>query len=217
MNIRVVLVDDHEMMRDGLRAVLEKDAQVEVVGEAGDGRTALEVIERLQPDIVVMDVGMSGLNGIDTTAQLRTRHPQVKVVALSTHQDRRFVLGMLDAGAAAYVPKASAYGELARAIQAVMRNEHYLSPQITDVVVKSYVGGMLPTARTDGPVLTRREREVLQLVAEGKTSDQIATRLGISSHSVEAHRRNLMRKLDLHSVAELTKYAIREGITSVDD
>lgn len=217
MSIRVLLVDDHEMMRSGLRAVLEKDAQLEVVGEAGDGRVALEQVDELLPDIVVMDVGMAGLNGIDATARMMAKHAQLKVVALSTHRDRRFVLGMLEAGAVAYVPKASAFGELARAIQAVMRGEYYLSPQITDVVVKDRVRQSAPLAGAASPALSPREREVLQLVAEGKTSEQIAALLDVATHTVEAHRRNITKKLDLHSVAELTKYAIRQGMTSLED
>ncbi|MBN1475196.1 response regulator transcription factor [Candidatus Sumerlaeota bacterium] len=214
MRARVILADDHQMMREGLRTVLEQQSGVEVVGEADDGRGALRMVEELAPHVVVMDVGMPELNGIEATRQITSKHPAVKVVALSIHCDRRYVLEMLEAGASAYVVKEAAASDLIDAIHAVMRNRKYLSPQITDVVVDSYVEMRIPIETAASTALGPREREVLQLLAEGHTSSAIASKLHISVSTVETHRRNIMRKLDLHSVAELTKYAIREGLTT---
>ena len=218
MCIKVLLVDDHQMMRDGLRSVLEKQAQVRVVGEAGNGREALELFRTLRPDVIVMDIGMPQLNGIEATRRIMTENPRAKVIALSTHADKRYVLEMLEAGARGYVLKEAASSELLRALNAVTHNKNFLSPEITGVVMDGCMGrGDGRNTRTAYSTLTTREREVLQLLAEGKTSTGIAAALHISSQTVETHRRNLMRKLDLHNVAELTKYAIKEGITGLED
>jgi DNA-binding NarL/FixJ family response regulator len=204
------------MMREGLRLILEGAPGLEVIGEAENGRLAVEMTNRLQPDVVVMDIGMRDLNGIEATRQIRARHPEIKVVGLSMYSDKRYVLGMLEAGVSGYVLKGSAGAELIRAIQAANRGGKYLSAEITDVVVDCYVDRQFPTDRSAYSALRQREREVIQLLAEGKTSKEIAARLNISPATVETHRRNIMRKLDLHSVADLTKYAIREGLTDVD-
>jgi DNA-binding NarL/FixJ family response regulator len=214
VSIRILLVDDHAMLRDGLRSVLTQEGDVEVVGEAADGRTAVELARTLAPDVVVMDVGMTDLNGIEAARRLRSESPKSRVIALSTHSDRRYVLGMLEAGAVGYIVKVSAYDELRQAVRAVASGQTYLSPQIADLVVGARVARS--AAGTAKAPLAPREREVLQLIAEGHSSRDVARRLHISAQTVETHRRNIMQKLDLHSVADLTRYAIREGITPLD-
>jgi DNA-binding NarL/FixJ family response regulator len=216
MSIKVLLADDHVMVREGLGSVLERDPDIEVVGVAGDGRTAVELSARLSPDVVVMDIGMPGLNGIEATRQIVGANPQVKVVALSAYPDRGYVLGMLDAGAHGYVLKAAVSEELLRAIRAVTQGRHYLSSEIAGVVIKGIVNRASLSEESVYSVLAQREREVLQLLAEGKSVKETAAGLDISVRTVETHRRNIMKKLDLHSIAELTKYAIREGITRLE-
>ncbi len=211
--IRVVLVDDHGMMRDGLRALLGRADDVEVVGEAEDGQGAVERCRELRPDVVVMDIAMRGMNGVEATSQISDT---TKVIALSTYSDERYVLRMLNAGAVGYVLKESASEELLRAIRIVSTGKAYLAPEITEVVVDRLSSRPTPSRTTAYSVLGAREREVLQLLAEGRTSPQIADSLLITTRTVETHRRNIMRKLDIHSVAQLTKYAIREGITSLE-
>lgn len=216
MRTTVLLADDHKIMRDGLRALLEKEHDLEVVGETDNGRGAVRLARELKPDVVVMDVGMPDLNGIEATRQITAEVPSTRVVALSMHADRRFVTGMLSAGASGYVLKAGAFEELSSAIRAVMARRVYMSPQITDLVVEDYVRRLSePVPAAESP-LTPREREVLQLLAEGRSTKEIATRLHLSASTVDTHRRHIMEKLDLHTVAELTKYAIREGLTSVN-
>jgi DNA-binding NarL/FixJ family response regulator len=216
MSIRVLLADDHQMLRDGLRAVLSLEDDIEVVGEANDGHGAVEMVGRLAPDVVLMDIGMSGLNGVDATRRIKAESPDVKVIALSTYSDKRYVLSMLEVGASGYVLKAAAVDEMCRAVRAVADGKRYLSPDIAGVVVDARFEALaepdVPLSSALGP----REREVLQLLAEGHSSPEIARRLHIAASTVETHRRNIMRKLDVHSVAELTKYAIREGLTSLD-
>ncbi len=218
MTTRILLVDDHQMMRDGLRAILSAKEGIVVVGEADDGRKALEAAQELNPDVVVMDVGMPEMNGIEASRRILRELPQVKVIALSTHADKRYVLNMIAAGAAGYVLKEAAGEDLVRAVEAVCRGEHYLSPQITGVVFEPMLG-RVPRKSPEGggyEVLGAREREVLQLLAEGLTSKEIAARLELSTKTIETHRRNISQKLGLKSIAELTKYAVREGMTSID-
>jgi two-component system response regulator NreC len=211
--MRVILADDHRMMRDGLRAVLEK-AGVEVVAEAANGREAIAEVRRVQPDIVIMDVGMPELNGIDATRRLAAEMPLVKVIALSMNADRRYVIAMLEAGAVGYLLKNSASEELLVALQAVTRGETYVSPAVAGNIVNPATHGGAPGGATRERPLSAREREVLQLIAEGKSSKEIGVTLGIAVTTVETHRRQLMDKLNLRTIAELTKYAIREGMTS---
>lgn len=217
MTIRVLLVDDHQMMRQGLRALLSAETDIEIAGEAADGRTALDLVRTLLPDVVVMDIGMPELNGIEATRQIRTQHPKVRVVALSTHTDKRYVHHMLAAGACGYVLKIAAHGELVRAVRAASLGRTYLSAEIAGSVVerstRAHDGGDVSAYSTLGA----REREVLQLVAEGKTSAETAKEMHISVKTVETHRRNIAQKLGLRGTAELTKYAIREGLTSLDE
>ncbi|HVK40828.1 MAG TPA: response regulator transcription factor [Candidatus Kapabacteria bacterium] len=215
MVTRILLVDDHALMREGLRAILQADPEFEVVGEASDGRQALEMVTRLQPDVVIMDIGMPHLNGFEATRQIGTFAASARVIALSTHNDKRYVLAMLESGARGYVVKSSVSDELRRAIQTVQRNQIYLSPEIAGVVVESYLGREYPDEGIGAALLGSREREVLQLLAEGKSSPEIASVMHISVSTVETHRRNIMRKLDIHSVAGLTKFAIREGLTEL--
>jgi DNA-binding NarL/FixJ family response regulator len=216
MTIRLLIADDHRLLREGLRALLERRSDIEVVGEAGNGRQAVALCMSLSPDIVVMDVGMEDLNGIDATRQIVASSGRVRVIALSMHSDSRYVLKMLEAGASGYVLKAAAGDELLRAVDAVHRGDKYLSSEITGSLVEDYV-----RLQRVGPVsaersLGGREREVLQLVAEGRRSSEVARLLHISAKTVEAHRRNIMKKLGVHTIAELTKYAVREGLTSLD-
>lgn len=216
MSIRVLLVDDHRLMREGLRKILEHTAGIEVVGEAEDGRSALAAMAQFHPDVVVMDVGMAGMNGIDATQRLREDHPEAKVVALSTHADKRYVRNMIRAGAAAYVLKESASEDLLRAVRAAAHGEHYLSPQITGCLLETWTTPAASESSTAYELLGPREREVLKLLSEGRTSKEIALQLDLAIKTVETHRRNITQKVGLHSIAELTKYAVREGLTTLE-
>jgi two-component system NarL family response regulator len=209
--LRVLLVDDHELMRQGLRSILESEDGIQVVGEAASGREAVGLATALAPHVVVMDVAMQDMNGIEATRQIRSACPGVRVVALSSHSDSRYVTAMLDAGASGYVLKANAYDDLRRAVDAARRGKTYLCADVTQSVVSASLRG----ERGASP-LTPREREVLQLLAEGLSSPEIGRRLFVATSTVETHRRNVMRKLGKHSVADLTKYAIREGLTSLE-
>jgi two-component system NarL family response regulator len=213
MSIRIVLADDHKMILAALRSMLEKEIDIDVVGEAGDGAALLEVVARTTPDVAVVDIGMPGMNGVEATRRLLAGRPPLKVIALSAYSDKRFVLEMLNAGAKGYLIKASAGDELPRAIRAIAQGRTYLCPEVAGSIVEA-ARGRISSAGDTAVNLGRREREVLALLAEGKNSSEIAARMHIATSTVEVHRRNIMRKLDLHSVAELTKYAIREGLTS---
>jgi len=213
MKTRLLLVDDHAVVREGLCAILAMEPDLVVAGEADDGRVALDMVRQVMPDVVVMDIGMGSLNGIDATRQMVRDNPKVKVVVLSMHSDESFVMAALAAGAAAYVAKTCASHELVLAIRAVASDRRYLCTDVASVVMNMATKGAVAPAATAFDSLTDREREVLQLVAEGHTSPQIAAELHISDKTVETHRHNLMSKLDLHSVAELTKCAVRNGLT----
>jgi DNA-binding NarL/FixJ family response regulator len=214
--LKVLLVDDHAIVREGLRSLIVAESDMEVIGQAENGRTALRLVGELGPDVVIMDIAMPDLNGMEATRQVVRAHPEVKVIALSMHADKRFVSGMLEAGAAGYLLKDSAFEELARAVRAVHSGQTYISPAVAGLVVEGYLGTGSESGRPAAR-LSPREREVLQLVAEGVNTKQIAARLGVSVKTIETHRRQVMEKLEVRSVAELTKYAIREGLTSVDD
>lgn len=216
MNLRVVLVDDHRMFREALRPLLAQTPGFEIVGEAGDGQQAIELCAQLAPDVVIMDVSMPGLNGLEATRRILADRPRTRVVVLSMHADRRFVAETLRAGAAAYVLKDAGFAELVRALQAVAEGRTYLSEPVRQLVVQEYVAGLQREDRSAFSLLSAREREVLQLVAEGASTKEIGDRLSVSVKTIETHRRQIMEKLDLHSVAELTKYAIREGLTPLD-
>jgi len=213
---RILLADDHKIIRDGLRSLLEKETDMVVAGEAENGRKALQLTRKLNPDVIIMDVSMPDLNGIDAARQILGEQPGVKVVALSMHSEKQFVEGMLRAGVSGYLLKDTAFEELVKAIRIVCANKKYLSPDITDIVLQDYLH---PAAANDDKpdvLLTNREREVLQLIAEGRTTRKTADKLHISIKTVETHRKNIMEKLNLRTVAELTKYAVREGITSLE-
>lgn len=213
MSIRVMLVDDHKILRDALRGVLEREHDIAMVGEASDGIEALEVARSAQPDIVLMDIGLPSMGGIETTRAMLAEQPKTKVIALSTFSDRRIVLQMLDAGASGYVVKSAGRDELLSAIRSVSHGRTYLCPDASAVLIDS-VRSKHPVESTPAEQIGRREREVLQLLADGHTSPEIGNLLHIATSTVEVHRRNIMRKLELHSVAELTKYAVRNGLTS---
>jgi len=214
--IRVLLADDHTLVRAGIRSLLEGLENVEVVGEAGDGQEAVRLAESLRPDVVLLDVGMPGLNGLDVAARLATQDASIRVLILSMHTSEEYVLRALRAGCAGYLLKGSAVAELAIAVRAVARGETYLSPAVSKHVMDDYV------RRTGGatdPIdaLTPRQREVLQLVAEGNTSKDIADRLGLSFKTVEAHRAQIMERLGLHDVAGLVRFAVRMGLVRPED
>lgn len=215
MKIKVLLADDHKIFRDGLRTLIEKEG-MEVVGEVENGRKTLKLAEKLMPDLIIMDVSMPDMNGIEATRKIKAEMTDVKVIALSMHSDRRFVLGMLEAGASGYLLKDCAFGELASAINQVVKGNTYLSPKIADVVVKGYLNKTSDASVPGRSILTSREREILQLIAEGFTAKEIAAHVFLSIKTIETHRRNIMQKLNMRSTADLTKYAIREGLVSLD-
>jgi DNA-binding NarL/FixJ family response regulator len=222
MAIRILLVDDHRILRQGLAALLKAHGTDIEVLEADNGRSAVRMAETELPDVVVMDLSMPELNGIDATRQIVAGNPKVKVVALSAHSDRARIAEVFKAGASAYLPKDAAFEELSAAVRAVMADQVYLSRQVADTLIDSQIRGTesgpgLPTGPTGVyDRLTPREREVLQLIAEGKATKEVAALLRVSVKTAETHRRSIMEKLNLDSVAELTKYALREGLTSLD-
>ncbi|HAR94521.1 MAG TPA: DNA-binding response regulator [Deltaproteobacteria bacterium] len=216
MATRVLLADDHRIIREGLRSLLQKQSDMEVAEEAEDGITAVRLAEKLHPDIVIMDIGMPDLNGIEATRQIISRAKGIKVIALSMHSDKRFVLEMLKAGASGYLLKDCAFEELINAIRTVRSGQIYLSNRVTGVVVDECLHHRPTSDVSAYNLLTAREREVLQLLAEGNSTKSIAVSLNVSTKTIETHRQQIMEKLDLHSVAELTKYAIKEGLTSLD-
>lgn len=208
----ILIADDHRLLREGLRTLLERDG-FRVIGEADNGRSAVKLAKELQPDIVITDIGMPDLNGVDATRQICAEAPRSKVLALSMHSESRFVLGILDAGASGYLLKDAAFEELSVAIKSVLKGQIYLSPAIAGVVVERSLGRFQSKARSPLAKLSKREQEVLQLIAEGKSTKEIAATLYVSVKTVEGHRKQIMDKLAIYSVAELTKYAIREGVT----
>lgn len=219
MCTRILIADDHQIVRDGLRTLLDGEPQLMVAGEASNGRDAVKLAKELKPDIVIMDISMPELNGIEAVRQIYKQHPSIKIIALSMHTDRRLIAEMLQAGASAFLLKECAFNELNLAISAVLRGGKYLSPKIT--------GGLLdavlhPTGKntleplTATNLLTRRQREVLQLIAEGYSTKEISAQLHVSVKTVETHRLKMMQNLNMHSIAELTKYAVKEGLTSLE-
>ena len=214
MSIRVILADDHAIVRHGLSKLLQQEKDMEVIAQAQDGHSTVELTRELSPDMVIMDVGMPDLNGIEATRQIVRDFPEVKVIGLSMHSGQKFVAEMLRAGASGYLLKDCALEELTTAIRTVAAGKIYLSPGITDIVVENYVRQSESPESSAFSLLSQREREVLQLMAEGKTTKQIARHLHISPKTVEGHRLRLMAKLKMDSVAQLTKYAIQEGLTS---
>ena len=213
--IRILLTDDHTLVRSGIRSLLEHEPGLSVIGEAEDGRAAVRLACKLKPDVVIMDIAMPLLNGLEATRQIKTQCPDVKVLVLSMHDNEEYIRQALEAGAMGYILKDAAAQELISAIQSVYRGEAVLSPAVTRLVIEDYLrwGGARPQDEIDG--LSPREREVLQLIAEGYTNKQIAEILSISIKTVQAHRNNLMQKLDLHDRGELIKYAIQKKIIEI--
>lgn len=215
MNLRVIVVDDHRIVREGLVTLLERQPGLKVVAQAETGTEAVKLARELAPDIVIMDISLPDLNGVEATRRILSRRTRTKVIALSMHTDRRFVIESLKAGASAYLLKDAAFDELNQAIGAVVKGGTYLSSKISDLLIKEYSRKKDGIDTTAYSLLTGRERQVLQLLSEGKATKQIAASLGVSVKTIETFRQQIMSKLNLHSVAELTKYAIREGITTL--
>jgi len=210
--IRIMLVDDHTMVREALRVVLEQDKSMEVVAAVGDGETALRLADELAPTVVVMDVALPGQSGIETTRRLLARHPQIKVLALSTYLDRRIIQQMLDVGASGYIAKSAAGAELKQGIRNVVAGRSYLCSEVAALVADGLRDRRSAGGQPEPSSLSRREVQVATLLAEGKSAPDIAAELHIAPSTVDVHRRNLMRKLELHNVVELTRYAIRTGL-----
>ena len=216
MRKKILLVDDHEILREGLRTLIETKTDMEVIAEADNGRTAIQLARKLKPDLIIMDIIMHDMNGMDASREIIAELPDVKIIALSMHSDRRFVLGMLKAGVSGFLLKECAFKELTSAINAAVANQTYLSPKIANTVIKDYMQHVSDKDISPSQALTGREREVLQLIAEGRSTRQIANDLNISVKTVEARRRQIMEKLDLNNIADLIKFALREGLTSLD-
>jgi DNA-binding NarL/FixJ family response regulator len=216
MSVKILLADDHQIMRDGLRSLIEQQHGMEVVAEAENGRAAVKLTRKFRPDVIVMDINMPDLNGIDATRQIVAEFPGTKVIAFSMHTDHQFVAGALKVGVSGYLQKDSAFEELERAIRTVISNQTYLSSKIAGEVVRGYVERLVAEESAAPASLTDREREVVQLYAEGHTTKKIADRLNLSVKTIETHRRHIMEKLNVTSIAELTKFAIREGLTTLD-
>ena len=215
---RVLLAEDHTIVRKGLRSLLDKETGIKVVGEAEDGREAIAKAEELHPDVVVMDIAMPGLNGLEATRQIKKRFPDIKIIILTMHTNKEYVSQTLKAGASGYLVKKAAPDELISAINAVHKGNSFLSPSISRMVIDEYIqrSKEISEGEEGFEQLTVREREVLQLIAEGRKTREIAELLYISIKTVETHRAHIMNKLDIHSTAELTRYAIRKGIISSD-
>jgi DNA-binding NarL/FixJ family response regulator len=216
VKMRILIADDHGVMREGMKVLIENQPDMEVVGEAEDGLMVTQLAKELSPDIIIMDISMPNLNGVEATRLILTENPDIRVIALSVHLDKHFVTQMLKAGASGYVLKSCLFDEVLRALRTVNRNEHYLSPKITDVVLDDYIHYMATYNKSAEDHLTARERQIVQMLAEGKSTKLIASRLHISPKTSDANRRQIMNKLGISSLAELTKYAIRKGITSTE-
>lgn len=216
MSTSIIIVDDHKIMRDGLRNILKNEKEIEIIGEADNGRDAVKLILEQKPDVAIMDIGMPEMNGVEATRQIVKEMPEAKIIALSMHYDMQFVSGMLKAGAKGYLLKDCAGAELITAIRSVSKDNTYICQDITNTLIDDYSKGQSIEYTGDDAILTNRENEILQLLTEGKTTKQIAQDLFISVKTVEAHRTNIMHKLDIRNLPELTKYAIRKGITSLD-
>jgi len=215
-SVRILLADDHKLVREGLRSILENELHMTIAGQAESGRMTLELARSLKPDLIIMDVSMPDMNGIEATRQIVGESSGVKVIALSMHADKRYVSEMLLAGASGYLLKQSAVDELERAIRTVLAGKVYVTPEIAGVVVQDYLQHLASAKLVRPSVLTAKEREVLQLLAEGQSTKEIAAKLHVSIPTIDTHKQHIMEKLNLHSIAELTKYAVREGLTSLE-
>ncbi len=216
MGIKILLADDHEIVRYGLRCLIEEQPDMEVVGDVENGRIAIDLAQRLKPNVVIMDISMPDMNGFEATRRIRREVPETKIIVLSMHHKRQFVVDMLKAGVSGYILKTKVHDDLIRAIKAAIANEVYLNSSITGIVACDYVSNLSTSDQSPFAVLTPREREVLQLISEGKSTKESALHLKVSVKTIESTRRQIMHKLNIHNVADLTKYAINEGITSLD-
>jgi DNA-binding NarL/FixJ family response regulator len=216
MNTKIMLVDDHSIMREGLKALLGRIPDIEVVAEASTGRECLQKADEFSPDVIVMDLNMPEMDGIEATRTLLGDYPHIKVLVLSMLLDKSHVIDTLKAGARGFISKECVFEELVEAIRAVSAGKSYLGSKITDLVIEDYAQGPPEDASSRSGMLTQREREVLRHIADGVNTKEIALTLGVSVKTIEIHRMNIMKKLNLHSIAELTKYAIREGLTAID-
>ncbi len=216
MKIKIILADDHKIVREGLKNLLSSEWDIEIIGEAENGREALSLVNEKKPDIIIMDIGMPELNGIEAAKRITAESPKTKIIALSMHSDKLFVTGMLRAGASGYLLKDCAVDELVDAIRTVMDKKVYLSADISGILVNELMNKLPENEDLNNSELSDREKEVLQLMAEGISTKDIAAKLFISVKTVESHRKNIMTKLDMFSVPELTKYAIRTGLTSLE-
>lgn len=213
--VRVVIADDHAIIRDGLRSLISSTKEFEVIGEAEDGRRAVESVETLKPDLVLTDISMPKMDGIDLIEAVKKHSPRTKIVALTVHRGEEYILAVLKAGADAYVLKDASYGELMMAIRSVLKGKHYISPEVSGNLIEGYLDGRKDRKELlIRELLTRREREVLKLIAEGYTNQEIAESLYISIHTVETHRHHLMDKLEVHNTAALIALAIEKGLVS---
>ncbi|MCM2358833.1 MAG: response regulator transcription factor [Geobacteraceae bacterium] len=213
--IKILLVDDHKIVRQGLRALIDHESDMITVAEADNGRKAIELLRELSPDVVIMDIAMPEMNGIEATRRIKADFSGIRVIGLSIHDDRRHVLEMLRAGASGYLLKDCAFAELATAVRHAVIGHMYLSPRIAGKLIQECLNSLANSDSSAGAVLTGREREVLQLIAEGKSTQQIADSLFVSVKTVEAHRKQIMTKLDIHNVAGLTRFAIKEGLITL--
>jgi DNA-binding NarL/FixJ family response regulator len=212
--MKILIAEDHGVVREGLKVLIENQPGMEVIAEAQDGLKAVELAKGLSPDVVLMDIAMPNVNGVEATRQILEENPDIRIIALSVHFDKHFVTEMLKAGASGYVLKSCLFDEVLRAVQTVGAGGHYLSPKITGVVLDDYVQYVTAAEKSTEGRLTERERQVVQLLTEGKSTKQIALQLHASPKTVDSNRRQIMNKLGIFSIAELTKYAIREGLTS---
>lgn len=213
----VAIVDDHEILRAGLKSLLEAEQDIQVIGEADNGQDAIRIVNELEPDVVIMDVAMPDMNGIEATRIITERHDRARVLALSMHADRRFISEMIDAGASGYLLKECAIDELAFALRSIRKYDFYISPSVSNVILEKYLTPFEPDETLlEQTSLSGREREVLQLVADGWSTAAIADHFQLSVKTVETHRKHIMDKLNLHNVAGLTKFAIRCGLTGID-
>lgn len=215
MSIKILLADDHKIVSDCLKPLINKQPDMMVVGEAENGRMVVALAQKLNPNVVIMDISMPDLNGIEATRQIIAKCPGVRIITLSMNSDRRYVTGMLNAGASGYLTKSCSFEELIRAVRAVAANKTYLSPDISDIVIKESLSRPSTDKSSVSSTLTMRECEVLQMLAEGKTVKQIAAKLCLGIKTIYTHREQIMKKLNIHSTADLTKYALREGMTSL--
>lgn len=214
--MKILIVDDHGILREGLKFLLEKQNDMEVIGEAEDGLSAVRLAKDLQPDVVIMDISMPNLNGIEATSLIIREVPGVKIIALSMYSNKKFIIDVLKAGASGYVLKSYLFDELVKAIRSVAANERYLSPKVASVLVDEYISKNFANKSSESDILSERERKILQLLAEGKSIKEIALSLHLNPKTADANRRQIMDKLGIYNIAEITKYAIREGLTSAE-